>query len=311
MDILCYAGNMQKGYNPERQSKGFAVVYILIGTLVIAGAIVAGAYLVKQTTNFKPKATSPVVQNTPKPNITPSPTSTDETSSWKTCENKEYGFSIKYPQDYYEEVDQKSSQGFPLKCLLLQPKESLANKKPLVTTYKLSIGVANNTGNLTLDKPENLLGNGPVTTYKWSDFKNEASIREIIFDNFKAYRADKCCGGMAGAEADIMTIKNNKVYEIFIEPHSVSEKEDDFNKKIYEQILSTFKFLDQASSPGVCKITGCNREICADNDIPSTCVILPEHGCYRSAKCERQTDGKCGWTSTEELNKCLSKFQSK
>ncbi len=80
--------------------------------------------------------------------------------------------------------------------------------------------------------------------------------------------------------------------------------------RIFNQILSTFKFLDQASGSGVCKITGCSGEICSDQNLVSPCVMLPEYDCYRSAKCERQANGKCGWTQTEELNKCLGKFQS-
>lgn len=60
-----------------------------------------------------------------------------------------------------------------------------------------------------------------------------------------------------------------------------------------------------------CKITGCSGEICSDKDLVSPCDIKAEYGCYGSAKCERQVSGKCDWTQTEELNKCLGKFQSK
>ncbi len=37
----------------------------------------------------------------------------------------------------------------------------------------------------------------------------------------------------------------------------------------------------------------------------STCEYREEYGCYKSATCERQDSGKCGWTETEELNSCL------
>lgn len=61
---------------------------------------------------------------------------------------------------------------------------------------------------------------------------------------------------------------------------------------------------------GVCRVTGCSGEICADQDIVSVCVWKPEYVCYRTAKCERQSDEKCGWTMTSELNACLNQYQT-
>ncbi len=57
---------------------------------------------------------------------------------------------------------------------------------------------------------------------------------------------------------------------------------------------------------GTCKPTGCSGEICSDQDIASTCVFKEEYACYQNAKCERQSDGKCGWTQTDELKMCVA-----
>lgn len=59
--------------------------------------------------------------------------------------------------------------------------------------------------------------------------------------------------------------------------------------------------------PGVCRPTGCGSELCADKDSPifSICLYRPEYVCYKSATCERQMDGECGWTMTPELQSCL------
>lgn len=54
-----------------------------------------------------------------------------------------------------------------------------------------------------------------------------------------------------------------------------------------------------------CIVTGCNREICADEELASICVYKPEYDCYKGAICERQRDGKCGWRKTSELISCL------
>ena len=54
-----------------------------------------------------------------------------------------------------------------------------------------------------------------------------------------------------------------------------------------------------------CKITGCSGQICSEEDVITTCEYKEEYACYRTAKCERQENGKCGWTPTEEIVACL------
>ena len=54
-----------------------------------------------------------------------------------------------------------------------------------------------------------------------------------------------------------------------------------------------------------CVVTGCSRQVCADDDVMTTCQYRAEYACYRRARCERQTNGKCGWTQTPELAACL------
>jgi hypothetical protein len=54
-----------------------------------------------------------------------------------------------------------------------------------------------------------------------------------------------------------------------------------------------------------CRPTGCSGQVCADEDVITTCEFRPEYACYRDATCERQADGRCGWTMTTELRSCL------
>lgn len=58
--------------------------------------------------------------------------------------------------------------------------------------------------------------------------------------------------------------------------------------------------------PKPCIKTGCSGQICADQDMASTCEWLPQYACYQSAICERQADGACGFRETKELKQCLS-----
>lgn len=55
-----------------------------------------------------------------------------------------------------------------------------------------------------------------------------------------------------------------------------------------------------------CRPTGCSGQVCADHDVVTTCEFRPEYACYRTARCERQGDGTCGWTMTPQLQQCLN-----
>jgi eight-cysteine-cluster-containing protein len=55
-----------------------------------------------------------------------------------------------------------------------------------------------------------------------------------------------------------------------------------------------------------CHVGGCSGEVCSERDnVASACEWLPQFACYRQARCERQADGQCDWTSTPELRACL------
>lgn len=56
---------------------------------------------------------------------------------------------------------------------------------------------------------------------------------------------------------------------------------------------------------GRCRVSGCNREICSDGIVITPCIWKAEYACYKTARCEVQADGKCGWTMTPELEACL------
>jgi eight-cysteine-cluster-containing protein len=62
----------------------------------------------------------------------------------------------------------------------------------------------------------------------------------------------------------------------------------------------------EAPAPAAdCVVTGCSGQVCADEEVFTTCEWRDEYACYAEATCERQVDGACGWTMTEELESCL------
>lgn len=60
-------------------------------------------------------------------------------------------------------------------------------------------------------------------------------------------------------------------------------------------------------SVSTCRPTGCSGQVCADEEVMTTCEYREEYACYQSARCERQANGGCGWTETPELQQCLSR----
>ena len=66
----------------------------------------------------------------------------------------------------------------------------------------------------------------------------------------------------------------------------------------------TGETLPRGSNP--CVVSGCSRQVCSEQQMMTTCEWRDEYACYRTARCERQADGKCGWTPTDELKRCLA-----
>lgn len=55
-----------------------------------------------------------------------------------------------------------------------------------------------------------------------------------------------------------------------------------------------------------CHVGGCSSQVCSEREgILTTCEFKAEYACYRSATCERQDSGKCGWTQTDALTSCI------
>jgi eight-cysteine-cluster-containing protein len=57
-----------------------------------------------------------------------------------------------------------------------------------------------------------------------------------------------------------------------------------------------------------CIITGCSGQVCASEEVITSCVAKEIYSCYKTATCEVQADGECGWTMDGQLSKCLQSF---
>lgn len=64
-----------------------------------------------------------------------------------------------------------------------------------------------------------------------------------------------------------------------------------------------------APAPPKCKRTGCSGQVCAFEDVITTCEYKPEYACYDEpgASCGLLDDGTCGWTLSGEAQQCMDK----
>lgn len=70
----------------------------------------------------------------------------------------------------------------------------------------------------------------------------------------------------------------------------------------------------RVKSTAACVRAGCSSQLCVDPSdagVITTCEYRPEYACYNSARCERQRNGKCGWTQDRELRQCVKKAKKK
>jgi hypothetical protein len=135
----------------------------------------------------------------------------------------------------------------------------------------------------------------PSTGEKGLNTSRSASISDIDFS-------------MSGVTEDAWGELVNEL----VAPHGLIIAGDRFNVSIEGRkgkgrtATNVYKrFVDEASA---CRSTGCSGQICADQDVITTCEFREEYACYQTATCERQADGACGWTATPELEACLGSF---
>lgn len=58
-----------------------------------------------------------------------------------------------------------------------------------------------------------------------------------------------------------------------------------------------------------CVISGCSSQVCASEPVITDCEYEAEYICFGQAMCEKQDDGQCSWTISDEVGECVQKMQ--
>ena len=124
--------------------------------------------------------------------------------------------------------------------------------------------------------------------------------------------------GVAQAEGEWMTtefVPFEAMLTFVLFPHDggtlLLEKENPSELPEHTDALRIpVRFVMLAAQPPAaktCIVTGCSGQICADEEVITTCEFRAEYACYKNARCERQSSEKCEWIETEELRACVDK----
>lgn len=92
-----------------------------------------------------------------------------------------------------------------------------------------------------------------------------------------------------------------------VRTNKITESGYVFELKSATETTATITVSREITNMGRCYIGGCSSQICSSQEgVISTCEYKEAYACYKTAKCERQTNGVCGWTNTQELTECLN-----
>lgn len=204
----------------------------LTTVLIIVVLLIIGYFLYGQTSDFaKPKGSNQVIQF--------SPTPANETSNWKTYTSKKYGYSLKYPSDWSTlSPGEGTNWG---ECINSTDQDSIIEftSKALENCGFQGDALPNPEAEITidvLDKPwiENQILTTDATEQKISSeitLVGEKATKTPFTE--KSYRPNIMA-------TRIYLNHNNKGYLIFLK--QTDEKGN--YPIVYDQILSTFKFVE-------------------------------------------------------------------
>jgi len=216
------------------------IPYIIIGILVIAGIAGASWYFVKQQATPAPVEQPPVVTPPEGQEKVPSEKApADETANWKIYRNEQYGFEIKYPPDFFYEEHEGVDSDYLFEVGFASKEwEGEIVHNPAVYLYVI--------GSTNLSLQEWLDKNGTPADvvdilktegkYRYFSVQN---IKSDIVNNNPALRFNHWAVS-GGGESIILKNKSDILYEI----HRHNSGVGTFPKDIYDQMLSTFKFLE-------------------------------------------------------------------
>lgn len=219
---------------PKNTTHKISWLHILIGVVVGAGLLGAGFGVYFLTQSKGESTTTPTKVSTPSAKqATPSATATpsaekDETADWETYISKTFGFSIRYQKEKFcskGQIEERKSN------LAIEEAESevLFKAFDCLSDYSLLISIVGK----SYQEPR----------AKFGDFD---LISELPITVAGIKTAKKIYGADPGTLAIVVIKSENSTYVFQYAGSLIYEQNegDELSEKEFDQILSTFKFLD-------------------------------------------------------------------
>lgn len=173
-------------------------------------------------------------------------------ATWKAFQ-ADSGYRVSYPLEIYSmrDGDSPSDVLFP-GTKVIEPNDAFSYQEPRAITYQLSITVRENPLSLSLNAPEALLAQGGIIAYK-PEMLSEGTIQTVQLDGAEALRVDDLPVGPAGIATQIITIHQDRIVELLVEPKQLTGNQAEpyqegepsaANRAWIDQIIDRFEFTE-------------------------------------------------------------------
>lgn len=215
--------------------------HILIG-VVIGMALLAGGFVVYNAYFAKPSETPSVTTKTATESAKESPAATpaatkDETADWKTYIHYENYYSIKYPPSFRQEGPDKKANHF----VIYFYSEDYEETEPSGFGYVKNGMAVSVSERLRVDEVSN---SEDLEGWVKKDSTAKSNMGYVSYNNLKSYRYDYSPGSISHGSDQTVThfVHDGYVFSVTLYHSESGNKQK--NLETYNQMLSTFKFLD-------------------------------------------------------------------